>query len=301
MDSLDRAIAKLKSFTAGDNGVMEVVACGNRAIPLLRALLFSREPSGLFQARVRAIDALARLDARDILVEYLGTPREIYDPVERLGEDAVINAAARALANQRDPRVLDLLLRLAQRPCLTGVIYALGAFRATRAIPLLVEALAEDASRLTAEIALKKIGASARAALIEAAIRRSDEPSPELESRLRQRRSALRLLLEMGASRRVWQAVKSLKHDEDVQIAVLACELGLSSGSPTEKREAARCLVNLATKVDWALHDEIERYLVSNIYIAKDPQMQVALSEGSMAESDAAKDFAKQVLRRIRS
>lgn len=264
MDPVDRAIEKLKSFTAGDSGIIEVVACGDRAIPLLRALLFGREPSGLFQARVRAVDALARLDAHDILVEYLNMPQEILDPVERLGEDAVINAAAQALANQREPRILDLLLRLARRPCLTGVIYALGVFREVGAIPLLVEALAEDASRVTAETALKRIGASARAALIAAAIRRRDEP-PESESRLRQRRSALRLLLEMGASRRIWREVKPLMHDDDAQIAVLACEVGLSSGSPSEKREAARYLVNLATKVDWILRNEIERHLILNM------------------------------------
>ena len=167
-DSIERAIAKLKSFHDGDIAVLEVVACGDRAIPALRTLLFDREPSGLFEVRVRAVDALAKLGAHEVLVEFLSSPRDVTDPVERLGEDAVINAAARALADHSDQRVFELLLRLAHRPCLTGVISALGTSRRPEAIPLLVKALSEDASRNTAESALQRIGAAARPALIEA-------------------------------------------------------------------------------------------------------------------------------------
>ena len=166
-DAVQRAIGKLKSFHDGDIAVLEVVACGDRAIPALQTLLFDREPSGLFQVRVRAVDALAKFGAHEVLVEFLSTPHDVTDPVERLGEDAVINAAARALAYHSDQRVFDLLLRLAHRPCLTGVIFALGNSLRPEAIPLLVEALSEDASRLTAEAVLKRIGAAARPALIE--------------------------------------------------------------------------------------------------------------------------------------
>jgi hypothetical protein len=199
----------------------------------------------------------------------------------------------------REPRVLELLLLLAERPCLTGVIFALGTLREARAIPVLVEALAEDASRLTAEAALKRFGAGTRTALIEAAVHRSGEQAFEPESRLRQRRSALRLLAEMGVSRRTWHAVKALVHDDDARIAVLACEIGLASGSLYEKCEAVRCLVHLAPKADWALRDEIERHLISNVYIAKDTPISTALREAAMAESGAVKEFADKVLRRI--
>jgi len=161
-DAVRRSIAKLKSYQDGDVAILEVVACGSQAIPHLRALLFAREPSGLFQIRVRVVDALAKLGAREALIEYLEAQPTILDPIERVGEDAVINAAALAVASVREGRVFELLLRLAQRSVLTGVIGALGAFGRVEAIPVLVDALQEDASRLTAENALKKLGRPAR-------------------------------------------------------------------------------------------------------------------------------------------
>jgi HEAT repeat protein len=269
-DAVQRAIGKLKSFHDGDIAVLEVVACGDRAILALRTLLFDREPSGLFQVRVRAVDALAKLGAYEVLVEFLSTPRDVTDPAERLGEDAVINAAARALANHSDQRVFELLLRLAHRPCLTGVISALGNSQRPEAIPLLVEALSEDASRLTAEAALKRIGATARPALIEAVSRRADAHEHVSESRLRQRRSALRLLAEMGVSRRTWQTVRHLMCDDDGRIAILACKICLATGSASEKRNAVLRLFRLFANADWTSRDEIERNLVAHLCIAKE-------------------------------
>jgi HEAT repeat protein len=298
-DAIQRAIGKLKSFHDGDIGVLEVVACGGHAIPPLRALLFDREPSGLYQVRVRAVDALAELGAHEVLVEFLSAARDVTDPVERLGEDAVINAAARALAYRSDQRVFELLVRLARRPCLTGVIFALGTFRQAKTIPLLVEALSEDASRPTAEAALKRIGAVARPALIEAVSRHTGVHEHDSESRLRQRRSAWRLLAEIGVSRRTWQAVRHLMHDEDTRIAILACEICLATGSASEKRDAVRRLIRLSAKTDWTLRDEIERYLVAYLYVAKDAMPESSQLSALMAEDGAIKEFVERVWRRV--
>ncbi len=196
----ESAIEKLKSFRDGDVSIQAVVACGRGAIPGLRALLFEREPSGLFEARVRAAEALSALWAHGVLLEFLSANREVTDPVERLGEDAVINAAAKALAYRSDPGLFEVLMRLAHRPCLTGVIFALGTFRKAEAIPLLVEALSEDVSRLTAEKALARMGTVARPALIDVADRPIGCHERESESQLRQRRSARKLLSEIGAA-----------------------------------------------------------------------------------------------------
>ena len=149
-EDVRHAIGTLKSLHDGDLGILEVTDCGSQAIPALRALLFERDPSGLYQVRCRAVEALAGLGAHEVLIDFLSTPREIADAIERVGEDAVVNAAARALANRNEQRVFDLLLRLAHRSCLTGVIAALGSFRRVEAIPLLVKALIDDSSRLTA-------------------------------------------------------------------------------------------------------------------------------------------------------
>ena len=298
-DAVQRAIGKLKSFHDGDIAVLEVVACGDRAIPALRTLLFDREPSGLFQVRVRAVDALAKLGAHEVLVEFLSTPHDVIDPVERLGEDAVINAAARALAYHRDQRVFDLLLRLAHRPCLTGVIFALGNSLRHEAIPLLVEALSEDTSRLTAEGVLKRIGAAARPALIETVSRRADAHEHELELRLRQRRSALRLLAEMGVSRRTWQAVRHLMYDDDGRIAIVACRICLTSGSASERRDAVLRLFRLFANADWTSRDDIERNLVAHLYISKEIIAGSTQLSALVAEDGGVQELVERILCRV--
>ena len=132
---MQRALDRLKSLHDGDLGVLDVVACGRRAIPLLRSLLLEGASSGVYHPRCRAVEALAALGAYDVLIEFLSAPREVADPVNRTGEEAVISAAARALADNREERVLPLLLELAKRQPLEGVIDALGSFRCAQAIP----------------------------------------------------------------------------------------------------------------------------------------------------------------------
>jgi len=198
---LEAAIRKLRSLHDGDLGVVETVMCGMRAIPALRAVLFEREPSGLFETRCRAVQALSALRAREVLVEFLVNPHWAADPVERLGDDAVINAAARALAKWRDEDTFQVLLKLSKERLLPGVVAAIGSFRRAAVIPYLVAGLAEDECRPFAEAALGKFGARARGALTQ--IVNATEPCPgsESPSRMRQRQSALRLLVRIANSR----------------------------------------------------------------------------------------------------
>lgn len=46
---LELAMRHLMSLSAGDQGVLEIIAAGESAVPGLCRLLFQREPSGLFQ------------------------------------------------------------------------------------------------------------------------------------------------------------------------------------------------------------------------------------------------------------
>ena len=193
---LARALERLRSFHHGDLGVVETIACGESAIPALRALLFEREPSSLFETRCRAVQALATLGTRDVLIEYLAMPHASADPVEQLGDDAVLNATARAVVKYRDEQVFQLLQHLAGRRLLPGVVGALGSFKRPEAIPYLIDALAEDESRPIAEAELKKFGHRAYRALTKVASAR--ENSPDSPSRARQRASALGLLAAMG-------------------------------------------------------------------------------------------------------
>jgi hypothetical protein len=267
---VDHAISRLKSLHNGDAGFVEVVACGKRAIPALRDVLFEREPSGLFQTRCLAAEALARLGAYDVLIEYLTKERIAGDPVEKLGNDAVINAAALAVAKRGDDQVFQLLLRLAERSSLTGVVAALASFGRAEAIPRLIEALEDDASRPTAEAALKKIGQNACPALIAAAKFRLPSPESESESNLRRRRSALRLLKEIGIVRRTWPELRPLMQDADHRVLAIACEICLISAPPSEKCDAIDRLISLLANADWMLRDEIEDCLVANFEGARE-------------------------------
>jgi HEAT repeat protein len=256
-EHIERAIAKLKSLRESEFGVVEVVAYGNAAIPALRALLVAREPSGLFEARCRAVDALSALKAYDVLIEFLSTERPGNDPVERLGDDAVVNYAAWAVARTRDERVFALLLRLAQRPVLSGVIGALGTFGRSEAVPTLIAALEEDGSRNVAQHMLRRMGQSARGALVASANRKSPSPDRESVSSIRRRRSSLMLLVDVELSPESWPQIRGLMYDDDAAIVVLACKLCLLC-APAERPDAINRLVRLMPSADWMLRMEIE-------------------------------------------
>jgi hypothetical protein len=260
-ERLREAIDKLKSLHDGDRGIIEIAACGRRAIPALRALLFEREPSGLYQPRCHAVKALAAFEAYDVLIEYLNAPRAIADPIERVGEDAVTNAAAHALEGLREERIFKLLMSLAKVHLLPGIIGALGRFGKVEAIPYLVEALAEDESRPAAEAALRNFGSSARQALLVATTQCSPPIGRESESSLRRRRSALQLLTEIGIQPETWPVLRHLMQDQDAKILVLVCKISLASAMESEKDAAIRCLISLLPSVDFVLTDEIEQCL----------------------------------------
>jgi hypothetical protein len=149
--------------------VVDAVACGRRAIPALRTLLFEREPSGIYQPRCWAARALSILSAYDVLFEFLSAPHAARDPVERAGDDAVINAAARCLSAMREEPVFQIILSLAERRYWPGVVGSLATSHREEAIPYLVGSLAEDDCRLLAEPALAAFGPAARPALLDSA------------------------------------------------------------------------------------------------------------------------------------
>lgn len=262
--SLDRALAKLTSLHDSDRGLGEIIACGRRAVPALRELLFARDPSGLFQTRCLAAKALAWLGAHDVLIAFLEASREIADPVERAGEDAVVNAAARALAGLPEPHLFELFVRLLAKGPLPGPIEALGRLGRDEAIPYLVAALAEDESRPSAEAALRSFGVRARQALLVAVAERSPSLDRDSVSRLRQRRSALGLLIEIGIEPGAWPVLRHLMSDVDRKIAVLACEMGLMVAPEREKRAAVFRLISLLADGDIFLAHEIEQILVTH-------------------------------------
>ncbi len=261
---VEQAIQKLRSLHDSDRGLIEIVACGRQAVPALRAVLFEREPSGLFQTRCLAVKALAALQAYDVLIEFLDAPCEVADPVERVGEDAVINSAARALAGLREPRIFKLLMRLVETRPLPGVIGVLGTFGRVEAIPCLIDALAEDENRPAAEAALRNFGSFACQALAVAACQRSPPIERESDSRLRQRRSALELLAGIGVQPETWPILRNLMQDQDPKIAVLTCKICLVSAPESERGDAILHLISLLPSADFVLKQEIDQCLATH-------------------------------------
>jgi len=253
----------MMSLHDGDRGLLEVVAYGQEAISPLRFLLFKREPSGIYEPRRRVASALRSLQAYNALREFLALRREIADPVERTGEDAVINAAARELMCRPRETDFPLLLDVLRWRILPGVIESAGAFERPEAIPLFIDALAEDDCRPVAESALRKLGHLTEPALIACVVRRAPSGFESSTSR-RQRRSALELLVEIGIAPERWVWLRHLIDESDAKFAALACKLALMTPRITDKRKALKRLLDLLGGSDWMVANSIEAWLVEH-------------------------------------
>ncbi len=258
-DELKMATCHLTSLIDGDRGVLEVVRIGQRAVPRLRTLLFQREPSGLFQPRCRVVEALAALHARAVLAEFLQADRHIPDPVERAGEEAVINAAARAVQDSMDDALFHRLLLLAETRKLVGPIEVIGQTRRIEGISCLIAALGDDLARPVAEEALRKFGAAAATALINAA---SIGIEPDDESARRRRRAAMRLLTEIDPPPATTETLRDLWRGEpDPETAALGCSMALKQGGTAECEKAVQQLIQMLGVADWRIGREINDLL----------------------------------------
>ena len=90
-DEIGRLVERLNSLREGAQAAADLVVCGQRTVEPLRKFLLEGKPSGIFQPRQRAVESLAELGAKDVLIEYLTSDEPIPDPVDRYGEEAVIN------------------------------------------------------------------------------------------------------------------------------------------------------------------------------------------------------------------
>lgn len=262
-----RAVERLRALHDADRAVIDLIALGPGVIPALRDFLCRREPSGLFQPRCNAVSVLSTLRADEVLLDFLrrAPAVEIADPVERTGEDAVINAAARALGHRRDDACFAILMTIAAQRPLAGVIEALGNMGRNAAIPRLVAGLSDDFTRHVASAALLKLGTAARPMLIETALRPVPSAAGETATSRRTRWSAIGLLSEIGLTIEQWSLLKPLTDASDVRLAALACRLALATNQPLPDREAAvRGLIRLLRSSDWLLSLQIEGWLAES-------------------------------------
>jgi hypothetical protein len=262
-------IESLESLHEGELGVTMLVACGERAISPLRAYLLYGKPASVPEARQRTVRALAELDAKEVLLEYMRAPKAIADPKVRLGEEAVENTAARALVRWSSEDVFRELLYIVERRPLAGVLESLAAFRRPETIPYFISALGDDVGYRSAEDALRALGDAAVPALINAA--RTPEPARESESpssRLRRTR-AVRLLADSGLTSEHWPALAPLINDSSHELAASVCRVALQIAPENFLAKAVERLFEALDFADWFVKTEIADSLCEHFDRAK--------------------------------
>lgn len=256
-----RLVENLNSLTEGEQTVGKLIAFGRLAIEPLRRFLMNGKPSVVYQPRRWAVEALAGLGAKDILIEYLKRKKTILDAAVRFGEEPVENAAARALCRWPTEDVFQTLLEISRRRSQLGLVDALGRFQRVEAIPYFLHALEDDICRSAAEEALRTLGAAAGPALIEAALTRLPSPEEERPSSARRRMSALQILSEMDLAKETWPALRPLIADVHTEIVIAISKIAVKLGDHQDRTAAAQRLLEVLPSADWFAQGGIETAL----------------------------------------
>jgi hypothetical protein len=257
LEEIYRLIGELDSLNTGKRAAERLVEYGPLAAEPLRRFLLEGAPRKIFQPRHWAVEALARLGARDVLLEYLFQIREIPDPEDRFGEEAVESAAARFLAAWPGEDVYQSLLKLSERRMLTGLIEALAEYRRLETIPYFERALEDDFYRSAAEEALQKLGAPACSALALSAVTPRPNFWMETPSSLQRRRCSVRLLHKIGMPVEYWLTLRKLLDEPDEELFTAASKLGVRLASKEDRVIIGRRLIELLFLAPWYLQGDI--------------------------------------------
>lgn len=245
MKDIETLITELGSLPSCDEAARELIALGEVSIEPLRRFLLDGKPEIAFQPRQCAVQALATLGAREVLIEYLRQKRDIPDLTKRMAEEAVEISAARALKAWPSDKVAKFLLEMAAIRLQPGVIEALGEMQRIEAIPYFIRALEDDVCRRAAEEALRNLGVQSRDALAEAAVARAPTTENESPSSLLRRRSALGLLNGKLLPRRYWRNLKPCLWENHTDIVLAAARIAVTLGSISDKADAISRLASL--------------------------------------------------------
>ncbi len=278
--TINDLVRELDSLARGKQAAENLVRCGPAAVEPLRRFLLEGVPKKLFQPRLWAVEALFRLGAKDTLIEYLFREKEIADPQDRFGEEAVESAAARFLSSWREEGVYLSLLKLSERKMLVGLIEALAVFGRPEPIPFFERALEDDFYRPAAEEAFVKMGPMARGALVQAAVSPHPGLVMETPSSLVRRRCAVRLLAKVGLPAEAWPTLRELLNDPDPELFIGVSGLGVECGSEEDRSRIARRVLGLLSSVPWELREDVEKIL-------------------ARLEAEAAFDLEEEISRRM--
>ncbi len=262
-------VDSLESLKEGELGVSMLIACGPRAIPVLRKFLLEGRPRVIFQPRQRAVRALAEIGAKDVLLEYLSAPKDGLPPEIRYAEEAVESTAARLLSRWLTADVFQTLVTLLSRRVVVGAIETLGEFRSPEAVPMMIQLLGDDIARPFAAEAIQKVGSPAVAELVEAAVTPDPSRSDEAPSSIVRRRQALKLILNIGAFADSVSRVEPLMYDIDPEIAALSAQIVLQVGDLRGRLRAVEKLLDLYKDTNWVTQADIQTALLSALDIAR--------------------------------
>lgn len=293
-------VRDLESLRGGDLTVALLVGCGERAVAPLREYLLNGTPRSIFQPRQRAVEALAELGAKDVLMEYLSQHREISDAVARFGEEAVQNSAARELTRWLTEEVFDFLMSLAQRKILPGVIEALAKFQRPEAVIVFLEVLADDVSRPAAEEALRGIAEKVKPTLLQAS-KPASTPESQTPQERRRRRSVVRILADMVLSADDWWELKTLLEDEDTEIRIMANEIAVDCSPTQEQQQAARYLIGALESAHWYMQIRIQDCLLRNYTAVRDLIARIVETRRRVVKGEPLADPVLRILEKLQS
>jgi len=274
----------------------EILARGRETVPALAAFLLGR-PTVLFEARAAAAECLGVLggaEAEEALVAVL-TRHDLRQltPAVRMAEQAVRNAAARALGRAGARQAVPALLAALGEQRLVGAGAALATLGEARAIPGLIDLLEEPTHGEAADL-LANFGAAAVPAL--AAALGDPRPGGEWEApgSVQRRALAAEILGRVGGA----EAAGALRgHLDDACARVrTACALALAAAHEGDE-PTLRVLVGALSDDDFTVQADVVRVLEASGTQALPALASVVSDEQA---SPRARDLAAVLLGRSR-
>jgi HEAT repeat protein len=256
-------IAALESLVDGEAAAERLIAAGPAAIPWLERFLLTGPARTVALPRCRAVHALGELGAQGALFAYFRQHHHPEDAAVRLAEDAVRTAAAEELAKLKSNDVYEALLDAARDRITGGLIRALAEFRRAESIPVLFAALDDDLCREEARAALRTMPADCLsfAGLL---LRGVHPDSLRFTASLRERRSVLQLLRELGADAKDWPFLREYLEDPDPDSVIAVGGIGFSLGCMEDCQHIIDALLRISPHLNWAQEDDVIRLLQLN-------------------------------------
>jgi HEAT repeat protein len=293
----DEAVAGLTRLDDGLLWLPRVVAVGDAAVPALEALL-TGPPDVIPWPRCLAADALAAIgsaSAPDVLLRALqqSVDRQL-SLVLKEAESTVISRIARHLGAFRDPRIADALLQALHISCYPGCAETLGKLNERRALPLLIDCLADGYALGPVMEALKRFGEEAVPLLIE----RLGPPASvglEGDTPATARAAGATVLGQIGGTAAIAALSRALADPQRVVRRAAALALAASQSDPSAA--VISTLAALLDEEDDLRAEIVERALLD--YGARATLALEAAARSSAADAGAARR-RKRALRLLR-